>query len=229
VKIANINTLSELLEMPSLPEAICFDAVGTLFGVKGSVGEAYSEFCQRFDLQLNSEDLDRAFYNSFKAAFPPAFPGANPTEIGEKEFDWWYDIAIQTFSETGDIGKFADFRGFFQGLFEYFATADPWVLYADTQPALAALRDRGIILAVISNFDSRLYRVLQAFHLSEFFSSVIISTEVGAAKPDAQIFTSALQNLQLPPEAVWHVGDSRKADGEGARSSGLYPILISRS
>ena len=55
-----------------------------------------------------------------------------------------------------------------------------------------------------------------------------ISTEVGAAKPDSQIFTAALQKHNCLAENVLHIGDSFKADYCGARSAGLNAIWLNR-
>ena len=65
-----------LLATPlATPQVIFLDAVGTLFGVKGSVGEMYLNVTRRFDVELDPTLLDQAFYDSFKAAPPMAFPG----------------------------------------------------------------------------------------------------------------------------------------------------------
>jgi putative hydrolase of the HAD superfamily len=81
---------------------------------------------------------------------------------------------------------------------------------------------------VLSNFDSRLYLVLQALDLAQFFTSVTISWEVGAAKPDPQIFAAGLDKHDCPAEAAWHIGDSLKEDYQGAKTAGLRAILIER-
>jgi putative hydrolase of the HAD superfamily len=101
-------------------------------------------------------------------------------------------LAIDTFKDVGIYAQFADFEAFFDRLYEFFAGADPWYVYADTMPALEHWRKRGLKLGVISNFDTRLYAVLAALGLADFFSSVTISTAAGAAKPDVGVFRQAL-------------------------------------
>jgi len=88
-------------------------------------------------------------------------------------------------------------------------------------------RARGIRLAVVSNFDQRLIGLLEALGLAELLETVVVSSAVGAAKPDPLPFQRALQQLQLPPEAVWHIGDSPE-DEAGARAAGLRCLLIRR-
>ena len=87
--------------------------------------------------------------------------------------------------------------------------------------------NRGLSLAVVSNFDQRLIGLLEALGLAELFEAVVVSSVVGAAKPDPRPFHQALQALQLPPEAVWHIGDSPE-DEAGARASGVRCLLIRR-
>ncbi len=62
---------------------------------------------------------------------------------------------------------------------------------------------------------------LKAAGLLGFFNPLLISEEVGAAKPDARIFQLALARLDLPPEAVLYVGDSIGHDYQGCRNVGI--------
>jgi len=157
-----------------------------------------------------------------------AFPGIESAKVPEKEFDWWRELAVQTFQTAGAFSQFSDFSSFFCELYAYFATAEPWFIYPDVKPALERWQNQEIELAVLSNFDSRLYPVLKALNLADFFTSVTISTEVGAAKPDSQIFAAALQKHGCKPESALHIGDSFKADYQGAKNSGIEAIWLKR-
>jgi putative hydrolase of the HAD superfamily len=210
------------------PKVIFLDAVGTLFGVKGSVGQVYTEIAEKFGVTVAADSLNRAFFQSFKAA-PPPITNSKPEEIPEREFEWWYAIAQDTFQQVGVLEQFSDFSAFFTRLYTHFATAEPWFVYPDVRLALQNWQQLGIELGVLSNFDSRLYQVLQALELAEFFSSVTISTEVGAAKPDSQIFAVGLDKHNCTAEQAWHVGDSFQEDYHGAKAAGLRPIWLQRS
>lgn len=211
------------------PKVIFLDAVGTLFGVRGSVGDVYSAIAQKFGVQVPATVLNQAFREAFASAPPLAFPGNDPDDIPECEFEWWRVIALRTFKQAGVLEQFADFTDFFDELYNHFATAEPWFIYPDVLPALEAWRRIGIQLGILSNFDSRLNYVLKALELEEFFTSVTISTEIGAAKPDPQIFLSALQKHQCQPQEAWHIGDSFQQDYQGAKAAGLRAILVERS
>ena len=110
------------------PSVIFLDAVGTLFGVRGSVGQVYSDLSRQFGVEVAPEVLDRAFYQSFKAAGSPAFAAIDAAELQAQEFAWWLAIASQTFREAGVLHQFQDFAEFFAELFAHFATADPWFM-----------------------------------------------------------------------------------------------------
>ncbi|MBF2035112.1 MAG: HAD-IA family hydrolase [Leptolyngbyaceae cyanobacterium T60_A2020_046] len=210
------------------PKVIFLDAVGTLFGVTESVGHAYAEVAQRFDVQADPAALNKAFFKHFKAAEPIAFPDVEPTRVPACEYAWWRAIAVGTFQTVGLYKQFEDFDAFFADLYHHFAGADPWFVYPDVYPSLERWRGMNISLGIISNFDSRLYTVLEALALNDFFDSVTLCTEVGAAKPDAQIFATALDKHGCTAAEAWHVGDSYGDDYEGAIAAGLRGIWLRR-
>jgi putative hydrolase of the HAD superfamily len=99
--------------------------------------------------------------------------------------------------------------------------------YPDSAPALIALRELGIRLVVVSNWDWSLHERLSETGLTPLLDGAISSAEAGVAKPDPAIFAKALA-LAGTTDA-WHVGDTPEADLEGARAAGLPGILIDRT
>ena len=85
---------------------------------------------------------------------------------------------------------------------------------------LAALRARGLELAVVANWDYALAEQLERVDLARYFSTVVTSAEAGAPKPDPQPFLLALERLRIDPGRALHVGDSRE-DEEGAAAAGM--------
>ncbi len=211
------------------PKVIFVDAVGTLFGVRGSVGEVYGAIAQRFGVEVSAQALNLAFLQSFQAAPPLIFPGTEQQEIPACEFEWWQVVALRTFQQVGVLHQFSDFFTFFDELYVHFASAEPWVVYPDIRPALERWQKMNIELGVVSNFDSRIRSVLKALDLTQFFTSITISSEVGAAKPDPQIFAAALEKHNCLPEEAWHIGDSYKDDYQGAKTAGLRGIWLKRT
>lgn len=62
---------------------------------------------------------------------------------------------------------------------------------------------------------------LRAAGLLDVFNPLLISEEIGVAKPDARIFEMALKQLRLPPQAVLYVGDSISHDYQGCQAAGI--------
>lgn len=206
-------------------EAVFFDAAGTLIAVNGSVGGIYARLVQAHGKTVAVADLEAGFGRAFAAAPPMAFPGAVADEIPALEKQWWRNLVFQVFSP---LGPFPAFDAYFEELYDFFAQPRAWRLYPDTRPALEALHARGIRLGVISNFDSRLFGLLDGLEIARFFDPTVISTRAGAAKPEPAIFSHALAHHGLAPEHAVHVGDSYEMDVLGAQAAGLQPVLIDR-
>jgi putative hydrolase of the HAD superfamily len=208
----------------SVLTAILFDAAGTLFRVRGSVGLAYATIAAGHGVIVDPEDIERRFRAAFSTMPPLCFPGIPDAEIAPREQSWWKQIVAAAFEES----QFNDFDAFFQDLFEHFAHAGSWELFPDTVPALAALRRRGLQLGVVSNFDSRLTTICNGLGIADFFDTLVISGRAGCAKPDPRIFAIALQRLGVPPAEAMHVGDSECHDLNGAQAAGLRAVLLQR-
>ena len=222
---------STLLNIPDslpLPQVIFLDAFGTLFGVRDSVGQIYSEVANKYGVNCQPKLLNQCFYLAFKNSSPCIFPGTASVDIPQQEYQWWREINRQTFTGAGVWEQFDDFDAFFQELYRYFTTPSAWEIYPDTIPALTQWQRSGVQLAILSNFDSRLYTVLQVLGLNQYFSTVTISSEVGAAKPQPEIFITALNKYQCEPHLAWHIGDSFDEDYIGAGGVGLMPMWLNR-
>jgi putative hydrolase of the HAD superfamily len=88
------------------------------------------------------------------------------------------------------------------------------------QAALGRLRDAGLALACVSNWDVSLAGHLERAHLASFFTEIVSSAEAGAAKPDPAVFLTALDRLSVSPERALHVGNG-DGDRDGAAAAGL--------
>jgi len=94
---------------------------------------------------------------------------------------------------------------------------------------LRALRDRGVRLIVVSNWDVSLHGVLRETGLDGLLDGVLTSAEERVSKPDPRIFARALGLAGDPaPRETWHVGDDLTADVGGAQAAGITPVLVDR-
>jgi 2-haloacid dehalogenase len=90
--------------------------------------------------------------------------------------------------------------------------------------ALATVRKlaKKFPLALITNGIATVQnRRFAASPITRHFQAVVISEEVGIAKPDPRIFTPALQKIGLTPGDVLYVGDSVSSDMAAARNAGM--------
>lgn len=100
--------------------------------------------------------------------------------------------------------------------------------FAEAEEALRRLRDQGLRLVCVSNWDCSLPRVLERLGLAELLDGVVTSATAGARKPDPRIFGPALELAGCEPAEAIHVGDSRD-DVAAAEAAGVEPLLIDRS
>jgi putative hydrolase of the HAD superfamily len=206
-------------------KAVFFDAAGTLFRVRGSVGQAYATVAAGHGVVTSAEEMEGRFHSAFRSMPPMCFPGVSEEDLPEHERAWWRKVV------SGALAGFHldDIETFFSDLFSYFARADSWELYPDVIAALSGLRARNLRLAIVSNFDGRLTLICGGLGIAGFFDAVVMSSQVGCAKPDPRIFAIALERLGVSPLEALHVGDSETLDVEGAEGAGLRGLLIDRA
>ncbi|RPI25433.1 MAG: HAD family hydrolase [Acidobacteria bacterium] len=213
-----------------LVQAVLFDAVGTLFHLRAPVGEIYLEQARRYGFEASDPELPVKLTRSFRAAFraqgPLAFPDAPVDRIQELERAWWRSVVFRTFAPFGHP---PDFENFFEHVFEMFRTGEAWRLDLDVRLVLPALRDKGLKIGLVTNYDSRVLDVLVALGIRSLFDCVTISTLAGAAKPDPRIFAEACAALSSLPSDACHIGDDPEEDWEGARQTGMHAILYDPS
>jgi putative hydrolase of the HAD superfamily len=205
-------------------KAVFFDAAGTLFEPREPVGNSYATIARDYGVEVSAAEVSAAFRRVFHQAPPLAFgPGRNELELRRLERLWWHDLVASTFESCG---QFSDFEAYFDRLFGFFADPANWVAEVDASRTLGVLRQQGFILGVISNFDFRIYRILEGLELRDCFDSITISSEVGFAKPSANLFHAALEHHRLLPDEALHVGDSEHLDLAGAFAAGLGALLL---
>jgi putative hydrolase of the HAD superfamily len=215
--------------------AVFFDAAGTLFRVRGSVGSIYAAVMERHGAQHPgplladvppggwADYLEERFRRSFALAPPPVFQGADARDIPRLERRWWRALVAEVMLPAA---PFERFEQCFDELFEMFRTERGWELDPEARAVLDRLTERGLLLGVISNFDSRLRDVLRHLGIAPYFRSVILASEAGIAKPHPELFRAAMRRHHLGEGEAIHVGDDPESDVEGALAAGMIPVLI---
>jgi putative hydrolase of the HAD superfamily len=207
-------------------KAVCFDAAGTLFDTVRPIGESYASLANRYGMEVSALGIEERFRSCFSKSPPLAFREAHAQQLKDLERGWWKDLVRRIFEPYGPFPRFEDC---FAELFTHFSKAESWALFPDTQETLAALKRRGLILQVISNFDSRVIGILDGLGIASWFDSVVFSSQVGYAKPAPEIFHHALGMHHLKAQQAMHVGDSLINDALGASQAGLRAVWLNRN
>jgi HAD superfamily hydrolase (TIGR01509 family) len=99
---------------------------------------------------------------------------------------------------------------------------------ASAQALLDSLRGRGLKTGVVANSWPDPGRVLRsdadAFGLTERLDVLVFSDDVGARKPDAEIFLRGCRELEIEPFDTMYVGDDLVTDVQGAANLGMTTV-----
>jgi putative hydrolase of the HAD superfamily len=212
------------VKSPNRIKTIFLDAAGTLIHLPKSVGHHYAYVGERIGLRLDRAALDEAFAACWKQTPQrPAIDG--PRDDDDK--GWWRDLVNRVLDRVAPSVADLDRDAFFEGVYGHFAELGVWELYPEVHDVLEELHGR-FQLAVISNFDGRLRVILEHLGVSKFFSHVFLSSELGADKPDAEIYRRALGLSGAAPNETLHVGDDPERDWKGATAAGLSIFRLAR-
>ncbi|CAN9511802.1 unnamed protein product [Ophioblennius macclurei] len=204
---------------------VLWDVKDTLLKVRASVGEQYCKEAQRVGLHLRPLEVDAAFrqvYQQYSRGYPNY--GVAQGLNGET---WWMKVVRDTLSQCR-VEDPALRNTVAYNLYHNFCNAENWEVFPDSKKALESCASLGLKLGVVSNFDARLGKILQACELRSYFSFLITSEEARVAKPSPAIFEKAMQKCGVPAGSVAHVGDHYVKDYLASRSVGIHGFLLDR-
>jgi putative hydrolase of the HAD superfamily len=206
---------------------VFFDAGNTLIYAEPPVGEAYAQALRRRGVPADASEVGEGFVRALAELRSQhrgdALPYGNTRAQARR---WWRRVVALTFEPYAAAARLDDI---FEELWDHFASPSSWRVYDDAVPALEALRQMGLRLGVISNWDERLVGLLEQLGLRGLLDTCTVSFQVGAEKPDAAIFQRVLATCRVTAERAVHVGDSYEDDVLGARRAGLHALLLWRS
>jgi len=206
--------------IPSHVHAVFFDAVGTLLFPEPSALVIYAEVAQRQGLVLTPAEVRTRFIRAYRSE--EEADTATGWETSEKrEHDRWRRIVTETLAGVSDP------ESCFNLLFDHFARPDSWRVATDAADTLRSLSRGGVKLGIGSNYDNRLWPVLDGFpELTRLLDHVVISAAVGVRKPGAGFFQHAAQLVGCSVEEMLFVGDDYDNDYLGATAAGLSALLL---
>jgi putative hydrolase of the HAD superfamily len=199
--------------------AVLFDALGTLLELEPPWPRLRQVLLRRHGIDVAEDDARRAMLAEMAYYRAHHREGSDPASLA----DLRRRCAEVLRTELPAAGSLDDAT-----LTEALLDAIRFSPCPDAAPALAGLREAGMRIAVVSNWDCSLSDVLAEVGLGGAADAVVVSAEVGAAKPDPRIFEVALERLRRGPEEALMVGDSLETDITGARAAGIRAVLLNR-
>ena len=102
------------------------------------------------------------------------------------------------------------------------------VLFDDVAPVLTDLKDRGLVLGLISNVEQDMTETFHELGLTSWLDVVVTSQDAGFNKPQPEIFHEALRRAGVQPSEAVYVGDQHQVDVIGANDAGMKGVLLDR-
>ncbi|KAL7225432.1 hypothetical protein ACSBR1_020745 [Camellia fascicularis] len=189
-------------------KALLVDAVGTLVLPSQPMAQIYRQIGEKYGVQYSETEI----LNRYRRAYEQPWGRSRLRYVNDGRPFWQYIVSSSTGCSDSQ---------YFEELYNYYTTEKAWHLCdPDAEKVFKTLRNAGVKLAVVSNFDTRLRPVLRALNCDYWFDAVAVSAEVAAEKPNPTIFIKACELLGVKPEDAVHVGDDRRNDIWGARDAG---------
>eukprot|EP00887_Chlorella_sp_A99_P004694 scaffold4.g4694.t1 len=193
------------------------DAAGTLLLPSEPAAEVYLRYAARYGCCLTADQILQRFRVAYNTPWPDsAIRRGQQRDVLKRG---WYVEDGRPFWRF-IVRESTGCEAAFEEIYEYYARGEAWTLAPGAVACLQRMRDAGMRIALVSNFDTRLRRIMAEMGLNRLFDAV-----VEAEKPNPRIFEAACAALGLPPEACVHVGDDRRNDVFGARDAGCFAWL----
>ena len=189
-------------------DAITIDAFGTLLVLDDPVPRL-GEALRRCGIERGSDRVRSAFRAEAAYYRPRSLCGRDGTSL-EALREECAKVFLEHLAADIDPATFVPL----------FMDSISFHLAGGSEATLSALRDAGLTLACVANWDVSLHDQLRRLNVANRFEVVLTSAEAAAEKPDPRIFLLALDRLGVAPERALHVGDE-DVDRDGALAAGL--------
>jgi len=198
-------------------KAVLFDVDFTLFRPGPELGpEGYRRLGERHGLTLNPARYDDARHSALDEL-------QRHPEL-EHDAELWLRFTEQVVRGMGGDADGA--RACAADMVGAWERHENFSLYDDVPPTLAALRERGLRIGLVSNGQRDLDEFVR--HHALDVDAAFGSAAFGRTKPHPSIFLAALERLGAEPDEAAMVGDSYADDIEGARALGIRAFLLDR-
>jgi putative hydrolase of the HAD superfamily len=210
---------------PLRPKVVFLDVGDTLVRAHPSWAAVYRQGLADCGIEVAESELEQALLaETSKGGWWLSEEPFDPTEAESFARIKQFDSLV-----LGRLGYPDLADDIFRAIEAAFARRAAWYVYPDVEPAVAAMQEGGLRLAVISNWVWGGPELIHDLQLARHFETLVVSARVGFQKPHEGIFRLALERMRVNPVDAIHVGDSYAADVLGARRVGITPVMIDRS
>jgi putative hydrolase of the HAD superfamily len=206
-------------------KVIFFDAGGTLIRPARPVGEIYAQAARNYGRNWDGAALNQTFRQVFRK-LSGEHAGSVPRDGDHRA--WWRQVVRETIERVTPLDESFPFEVYFEELYHLFHRADLWRTFPEVEEVLGRLKKEQYRLAILSNWDNRLHATLEGLELSDYFDARLVSAELGAEKPQAEIYAQAVKRMGIRPEEALMVGDEPINDYWAPRAQGWQAILVER-
>lgn len=204
--------------------AVFFDVGETLVHVDPSFAGLFVTVLAGAGHERSVQDVRAASAHVYARFSEAARDGSMWTTSPERSRAFWTSVYERMLDEL----QIVDGDGLATSLHGEFTRMENYVLFDDVLPTLATLRETGVILGVVSNFEAWLEDWFGVHELLELFPVRVISGIEGVEKPDEKIFRLALDRASVSAEESAYVGDNPEFDVDPPAALGMFPVLVDR-
>ncbi len=206
-------------------KAVFFDFYNTLISFSPPREELQVTACREFGIKLDRKAIPRGYWHAddFMSRENARSPVHKRPQAEEQAFWSGYESTILKAAGV-EVTKELALRIFIRAR----KLDRKLVLFDDVLPILGVLKERSMVLGLVSNLSRGLDGDCNELGLTPYVDFALTSFEIGAEKPHPPMFLTALERAGVVASEAIHVGDQYHSDVVGARGVGINPLLLDR-
>ena len=210
-------------------QAVFFDLGDTLVHISFAT---LARICQKISdirgVPLSSDDYTRVFKDEWANRSDQSQTSSVKdikTRAGEKERQYWQNFFESLLPSLGiSLGQLE----LIEWLVDIYTDPRSFTCFNDVHSVLSELKNKGLMLGLISNAFPSADMILDHLNLRQYFKYIFLSFELPYAKPESRIYQFAAEKTNIPIENIIFV-DDRWSFVKGAQEANMNAWLIERA
>lgn len=206
-------------------KAVFFDLHNTLAGYDPPREVTHSRMLKEFGIEMSPEALVRPIMAADDFLYREHARHSLAKRSQEEKMALYSQYHGIIFKEAGIEASPELITGILK---KWMSTELKMALFDDVAPTLTQLKERGLVLGIISNEDRDITPLCKELGLLAWLQVVMTSREAGFSKPHPEIFQVTAKKAKVEPSEALYVGDQYQFDVVGANDAGMLGILLDR-